>query len=309
MAMKRRLSTAVLAAMLSIICLAAGCTGGNKPSTDDVAVTEKFLKGLSENFLGDADTLICGLSEQEFADAFLQYIIELQGVVYGGAAETKLPNYELGRRNIGVLLAACDSAAAKGYRRMLYASVQCAEKVLYNPRSPYVDEELYLPFAEHVVESKYYPDEVKLAYKEELKLASKNRISTPAADFQFATLTSTGRLYDIQSGYTLIYFNDPECSSCRENSVKLMDSDIIRKLLKEGRLTILSLYTGENLKGLKEHGEGWIEAYDSEGTFQTQNLYAIRAIPSFYLLDSKKRVVLKDAPLERVLKVCQNVVN
>lgn len=332
-----------------------GCTRCSRQSEaaassgTDMSVTERFLEKLRGSAAslkrdGDrTDTLIFGLSERKFADAFLEYVIELQGI----------GSYDKARREIGGLLAACDTSASVGYRRFLYATVQCAEKVLYNPRSPYVDEELYLPFAEHVVNSKYYPEEIKLSYKEELRLASKNRIGTPAADFEFAAAaerrenevelkaTETKhvavegaaiykrRLYDIDSEYTLIYFNDPECSSCKEMTRALLSNKEFLKLLSDACLKVLSLYIGHNMEAWKTHrdeiymrlvwaldgrGNGrdeskwaadvkqlWIEGYDCEGVFESQSLYVIRAIPSFYLLDSQKRVVLKDASLERVL--------
>lgn len=305
-------------------------------SETDMSVTERFLEKLrgsaaSLKIDGDrSDTLIFGLSEREFADAFLEYVIELQGI----------GSYDKARREIGGLLAACDTSASVGYRRFLYATVQCAEKVLYNPRSPYVDEELYLPFAEYVVNSKYYPEEIKLSYKEELRLASKNRIGTPAADFEFSAALEGAaickrRLYDIDSEYTLIYFNDPECSSCKEMTRSLLSNKEFLKLLSDARLKVLSLYTGHNMEAWETHrdeiyirlvwaldgrGNGrdeskwaadvkrvWIEGYDSEGVFESQSLYVIRAIPSFYLLDGQKRVVLKDASLERVLSYFRTI--
>jgi hypothetical protein len=33
---------------------------------------------------------------------------------------------------------------------------------------------------------------------------------------------------------------------------------------------------------------------------RTENLYSVRAIPSLYLLDKEKRVIMKDAPEDRV---------
>ena len=41
--------------------------------------------------------------------------------------------------------------------------------------------------------------------------------------------------------------------------------------------------------------------YDPDYAIRTDRLYDVRAIPSLYLLDSEKTVLMKDAPTEKVL--------
>ena len=45
---------------------------------------------------------------------------------------------------------------------------------------------------------------------------------------------------------------------------------------------------------------GWIVGWNRSGDI-SRGLYDIRAIPTRYLLDGEKRVLLKDAPLERII--------
>ena len=44
----------------------------------------------------------------------------------------------------------------------------------------------------------------------------------------------------------------------------------------------------------------WYNGYDPNLVIRNDMLYNIRAIPSLYLLDEDKRVILKDAPQETV---------
>ena len=44
----------------------------------------------------------------------------------------------------------------------------------------------------------------------------------------------------------------------------------------------------------------WLNGYDAAHILRQDQLYCIRAIPSLYLLDAEKRILLKDAPLDRV---------
>ncbi|MBO7320662.1 MAG: DUF5106 domain-containing protein, partial [Bacteroidales bacterium] len=43
--------------------------------------------------------------------------------------------------------------------------------------------------------------------------------------------------------------------------------------------------------------ENWINCHNEDLKIRGENLYDVRAIPSLYLLDREKRVILKDAPV------------
>ena len=47
---------------------------------------------------------------------------------------------------------------------------------------------------------------------------------------------------------------------------------------------------------LPEQPKEWICTYDDGQVITKERLYDLRAIPTFYLLDREKRVLLKDAP-------------
>ena len=58
---------------------------------------------------------------------------------------------------------------------------------------------------------------------------------------------------------------------------------------------------------MKEYPAEWINGYDPSFTIRQDRLYAVRAVPSLYLLDARKTVVLKDAPAERVLELLSSL--
>ncbi len=364
----------ILPALLFVSVLAS-CTGSGAKQ-ERIAPTEKFLQNigfnlhnlkstdgttkskkdsatnaiLSEENLAN-DTIIFAVGQQQFADAFLNYAIELQNMIYNRltdscGAKAILFGYTAAKNEIAALLSACDSAAALGYRRFLYATVQCAEKVLYNTHSPYIDEELYIPFAKHVTVSNFYPDESKLVYSNQLKLMSKNRIGTKANDITFHTdLEQTDSSYislhnvvphaKSPNTYVLLYLYDPYCTSCNKSTIKLLNNKTIENLLNEERLIILSIrdnyknkihseqippaqdslskYIAVQRELHKEKDDGyfrnWGYFYDSDDMlFYSISEYVIRAVPSFYLLTGKEKLVLiKDAPVERVLSYLEHI--
>jgi len=181
-----------------------------------------------------------------------------------------------------------------------------SEKYLYDPNSPFRNEELYALFIEHSLKSKLLNDDEKLRPAAQLKDINKNRRGTIANDFDF--IMSNGKhdtLHNIQSEFILIYFNNPDCTDCKRMKSALERSSAINNLLKNNKLKLLSLFVDEEIDIWKKHqnelSSNWIDARDGTSGFKIQKqLYTIRAIPSLYLLDKEKRVLLKDIDIQEV---------
>ena len=79
---------------------------------------------------------------------------------------------------------------------------------------------------------------------------------------------------------------------------------MLSELIKKKKLTILSLYPDEGLDEWRKHRNEfpaeWINGYDKSFTIKTKNLYDLKAIPTLYLLDANKKVLLKDATTQAI---------
>ena len=79
---------------------------------------------------------------------------------------------------------------------------------------------------------------------------------------------------------------------------------IINQLLEQKRLTVLSIYPDEELdewrKHLNEFPKEWVNGYDKTFAIKEQQLYDLKAIPTLYLLNKDKTVLLKDAPAQTI---------
>lgn len=174
-----------------------------------------------------------------------------------------------------------------------------AERVLHDPGSPAHSEDLYIPVLNALIESPLLDEWEKEAPRHDLQLALQNRVGTPANDFRY-TLASgrTGTLYGIGAEYTLVFFNNPDCAMCKTLIEQLAASSLISEMVGQGRLKILALYPDEDLTAWRAHipdiPSTWINGYDAGTQISRNNLYDLRAIPSLYLLDRNKRVLLKD---------------
>ncbi|WP_297972642.1 DUF5106 domain-containing protein [uncultured Bacteroides sp.] len=180
-----------------------------------------------------------------------------------------------------------------------------ADKYLYDPNSPMRNEELYITVLDAMLESDVLDETEKILPNERRKLAERNRPGRLAEDFTY-TLSSgkNGTLHGLKAQYTLLFINNPGCHACEESLTELKQAPAINRELEAGRLKILAIYPDEELQEWKRHlsdfPKEWINGYDKGLVIKEKNLYDLKAIPTLYLLDQKKIVILKDAPIREI---------
>lgn len=177
---------------------------------------------------------------------------------------------------------------------------ELADKYLYDPNSPLRNEEFYIPVLEAMVASPVLEEIEKVRPKARLELAHKNRVGTKAMDFTY-TLASgaTGSLHQLNADYVLLFINNPDCHACAETLAALKNAPIISQLVGEKKLAVLSVYPDEELEAWRKHlrdfPQEWTNGYDKDFTIREKQLYDLKAIPTLYLLNKEKTVLLKDA--------------
>ena len=76
----------------------------------------------------------------------------------------------------------------------------------------------------------------------------------------------------------------------------------IDDLIKDKRLAVANVYPDEDLgewiKYSPIYPKNWLNGYDHLMAVNNTPLYNLRAIPSVYLLDKDKKVLMKDVPTE-----------
>jgi AhpC/TSA family. len=181
------------------------------------------------------------------------------------------------------------------------------EKYLYDPNSPMRNEEFFIPVLEAAIASPALDETSKIRPQSLLELAQKNREGTRANDFTFTLANGQQQsLYKQNAEYILLYFYNPGCPACEETSGKMKTSPLITHLTDSKRLKIIAVYPDEDLEEWEKHlseiptGTGWITGYDQDVYIKNEEVYDLKAIPTLYLLDKNKQVLLKDPIFEQI---------
>ena len=249
-----------------------------------------------EHFLCDS-THVAGVPSDKFEQAFASWCGVLDMVPM-----------EVAEKAVGRLFeraAACEMTDTAS--NVLESVDKIIEKYLYDPNSPMRNEDWYRPFLEAKAASDLFPEAVRKRAAETARKCALNKVGTPAADFRFSD--RDGRihsLYGIKAETTLLFFSNPGCNACKEIIDALKGYGEMEPMIARGELAVLNIYIDEDLgewyKYMPIYPKSWYNGYDPNYVIRTELLYDVRAIPSLYLLNRDKIVLMKDAPVEKVLR-------
>ena len=183
-------------------------------------------------------------------------------------------------------------------RRGCLAAIDYAESHLGNPADGQHNEQAYLDLLEQIAASGHLTGDDALRPQYLLEDARKNRIGSAAADFDFVTADGVEhRLSDYQAPEILIYFNDPDCDACRLVKARLDTCQAIKQRVESGSLAVIAVYTLDDEQAWRR---ATYPSYMVNGWNRSQSiddgLYSLPSMPLFYLLDSDKKVLLKNEP-------------
>ena len=225
------------------------------------------------------------VTEQAFAD-----YVNLLGQMHG----------ELASQSVRITLSKAEADSAMyGY------FVELFEKYLYDPNSPMRNEALYIPALEAMIASERLGEADKVRARYRLELARRNRPGTPATDFRYRLASGAwGTLYGVKADYTILFLNNPGCTACKETIGQIVASEPVGRMIARGKVKVLAVYPDEDMKTWRDYlphfPSAWINAYDADLKIKSAELYDLKAIPTLYLLDGRKTVLLRDAPFPRI---------
>ena len=239
-----------------------------------------------------------GIVEQKFAD----WTFVLDNVDISVARKSVGKLYDLAY--------ACE--AANPSSNVFETFVELSQKYFYDPNSPMRNEDYYLPFVSRYASYEGLSEVERGRFEREARLCGLNMIGTKATDFRFSDRNGRMRnLYDIKAPYTLLFFSNPGCEACLNIINMLKEEPKVSEMIAAGTLAVLNIYIDEDLQGWRDYmpiyPDNWYNGFDPDLVIRGEGLYNVRAIPSLYLLDDQKRVILKDAPENKMMSYLVNL--
>jgi hypothetical protein len=248
-------------------------------------------------------TMINGVRRDEVGEMVRQYIVLIEDQLPLKKAQECVVNIFDRAENFQKRDTSCG---------MLEYITNRVEKCLYDPTSPYRNEDIYLAYIQRMLSSGRLAKEFVDGLTYTVKMCSLNMTGTPAADFTFTDINGRKHsLYGIKADYTLLFFSNPGCDACAKIIGVLKDEEHIADLVASKKLAVVNIYIDlERDKWMgyaSSYPASWYNGYDQDYKIRTDVIYNVRAIPSLYILDKDKKVIMKDAPEQRVFDYLRNI--
>lgn len=162
---------------------------------------------------------------------------------------------------------------------------ETAEKYLYDIESPFQSDTMFEIYLEQAINAS--PANAG-RYKGLLKEIKQNAVGSVAPDFAIAS-TCLSQIAP-HAPYTILIFYDNDCTDCQKTIEMMKADEKLSSSINDGKINVVAIDLNTTNDGLVLLPEGWIGAQTSA----PEDLYVMRRSPSLYLLNSERRVVLKD---------------
>lgn len=185
-------------------------------------------------------------------------------------------------------------------RESYYYFFDFLEKEFGKLTSPYRDEKLYIPILKFALED----DQLDIARREryiyELNLIDKNNEGDTMPDFPLLMSNGdTTSLHKIEAKNMLVYFQNPECPTCREVRGKLAQNETLKSAIANKDIVVVTVYF-EKDESLWRHylqssaDPTYLHGWNFSQEIEANSLYDTRVIPLMMLVNKDKVIIKKD---------------
>lgn len=183
-----------------------------------------------------------------------------------------------------------------------------AEETLGNPESECYNEEEYCKVLKDALNCGILNEADRMRAGYRLEVAKKNRPGKKAADFRLLLRGPENKISNLHSlsaeKPVLLLFYDPDCDHCMQTISEIENSNL------PDRTQIVAIYAEDDKdRWIETAGnlpESWTVGYAID-PIQDEETYVFLSSPTIFLLDSKKRVILKDTTLPMVEKILDSL--
>ena len=254
---------------------------------DELTTLQERASYLVSHFWDRCNMQSAILNRDAFKGAFMDYISFLP---YAQADTV--------HNSISRLIGAYEKAPDK-----LLTLAELAEDAVYNGNADYISDEIFLPFANAVVNNKKISKTNKARIAHEAKVLTQTQVGQVAPELKYTLSDGTiSTLSSTRGAHVLLFVNDPDCDECRMTRIRLSADHNINQLLDEGLLRIVSIYpddySADWAQSVANYNSRWIVA----ATPDVEDEYDLRSTPALYYLNPEGVILSKTLDPDNLLE-------
>ncbi len=185
---------------------------------------------------------------------------------------------------------------------------EIAEETLYSDSAMFWSDELYLYFANAVIDTKKLSKAEKARYKHHSTILTNSMVGSKLPNFTFTTPKGDEVEFDtISAPAIILFFNDIECADCQLAKVRLATNINLNKLVEKGVIKIVTIYPGEPSKEWATEIESYPSNWIIGANENIYDMFDMRTSPTIYQLDDKHTIIAKNLNVEGIISVVGNI--
>ncbi len=179
---------------------------------------------------------------------------------------------------------------------------QIAEETLYGDSAMMWSDELYLPFAQAVVDTKKISSTDKARFQHHVNILKHSQLGMIIPSLKVYDRDGKKTTIDtISTPLIILFFNDPECDDCAIAKARLSANIKANQLIKDGKLTVISIYPGDADNEWKDAAKSYPAQWIAVAAPDADSYFDMRMTPSLYILNRERRIIAKNMDINGVI--------
>ena len=191
---------------------------------------------------------------------------------------------------------------------MLYQFTKSAEETLYSPKSEIWIDEVYVKFLEAITKNKKIDDIRKIRYKDQLNKLNNSLVGNVFPNFLYINRNGESTDFKPVADYSIIEFGHPDCIDCKISKMQLESDVVIGRLLNDGKIEIFYIIPDLDNDDWQNMVADYPVNWKVGASDDAEDIFDIRLSPTFYIIDSEKKIISKNAPVEEVIQTIKKLV-
>lgn len=180
---------------------------------------------------------------------------------------------------------------------------QKAEEFVHSDTAEIYSDDLFLPFARAVVEHKKISSQDKKPFEKVVKVLSYTQKGMPVPTFNYKDRQGQTKTFEPDSSeVTIIFFASPDCIDCTLARSRLKADIRASGYVKDGVMRIMVINPGSE-EGWAETAEKYPEEWEVVSAPGIDEIFDVRFIPSFYVVDEQNIIHLKNINIDTLLNL------
>lgn len=192
----------------------------------------------------------------------------------------------------------------KADQKNLLPLAQMAQDALFGDSAQFWSDDLYLPFAKAVVDSKKIHKSHKARFQYHVQILTHSKQGSIAYPLEFTDINGQEQsLKDISAPCIVLFFNEVDCDDCMIARARLSVDMNAKQAIQNGKLKIVSINPCEADDEWKENASSYSNQWIKGATPEVDNYFDMRKTPCIYILDKDRTILAKNIDIDTLLNI------